>query len=167
MRRCVVGRLKQSEAMHDATDLTAPPPRAWLRPELVRSWTEFIVVAGLVMALPIRNSTVAALHGSSGRFMQLFMADTRLSWAIFIESVLLALFLYYLHRRGWRPADLRIGLGWATIGLGLALFVGCQVVTSGVVMGCSGSCSRCRTSSFISRTTCWPWARTSRATAST
>jgi membrane protease YdiL (CAAX protease family) len=127
-------RLKQSDPMPDANALSAPPPRPWLRRELVPSWTEFVVVAALVMALPIRNSTVAALHGSSGRFMQLFMADTRLSWAIVLESVLLGLFLLYLHRRGWRPADLRVGLGWWTTLEGLGLFAVCFVATTVVLV---------------------------------
>jgi membrane protease YdiL (CAAX protease family) len=121
--------------MSNPNALTASPPRAWLRPELVPSWAEFILVTAVVMALPIRNSTVAALQGSSGRFMQLFMADTRLSWAICIESVLLALFLVYLHRRGWRPADLRISIGWRTTGLGVLLFLVSWAAATAAVMG--------------------------------
>jgi membrane protease YdiL (CAAX protease family) len=121
--------------MPDAHSLAAPPPRAWLRPELVRSWTEFVIVAALIMALPIRNSTVAALHGSGGHFMQLFMADTRLSWAILIESILLGLFLVYLHFRGWRPADLRVGIGVLTTLEGLGLFVAGFVATTATVFG--------------------------------
>jgi membrane protease YdiL (CAAX protease family) len=113
-------------------------PREWLRPALVRSWTEFVVVAALAMALPIRNSTVAALHGSSSRFMQIFLSDSKLEWSIFIEGILLALFLVYLHWRGWKPADLRIRLGWLTTAEGLGLFVVCQVVVSIVVGGLIG-----------------------------
>jgi membrane protease YdiL (CAAX protease family) len=118
-----------------------PPPlalRAWLRPSLVRSWSEFVLVTALIMALPIRNSTVAALHGSSTRFMQTFLADSRLDWAIFIEGLMLALFLVYLHWRGWKPADLRIGLGALTTLEGLGLFLVCQVVISVVIMGLMG-----------------------------
>jgi membrane protease YdiL (CAAX protease family) len=118
----------------DPTSPTAPPPRPWLRPELVRSWNEFVIVAALVMALPIRNSTVAALRGSSSHFMQTFMADSRLDWAIFYESVLLSLFLYYLHRRGWKPADLRVGIGWLTTAEGFGLFLFTWFVTSVFVM---------------------------------
>ncbi len=124
--------------MSDENSLAARPPRPWLRPELVRSWSEFVIVAGLVMAIPIRNSTVAALHGSSSHFMQMFMADSRLDWAIFFESLLLAVFLFYLHWRGWKPADLRIGLGWFTTLEGLGLFLATQVVTSTFVFALLG-----------------------------
>jgi membrane protease YdiL (CAAX protease family) len=128
----------QSYPVLDETPLTAEPPRPWLRPELVRSWREFVIVAALVMAIPIRNSTVAALHGSSSHFMQMFMADSRLDWAIFFESLLLAFFLYYLHWRGWRPADLRIGLGWFTTLEGLGLYFATFIVTSVFVFALLG-----------------------------
>jgi membrane protease YdiL (CAAX protease family) len=121
--------------------MSEPPPvpesaasREWLRPALVRSWTEFVVVAALALALPIRNSTVGALHGSSSRFMQIFLSDTKLDWSIFIEGLMLALFLVFLHWRGWKPADLRIRLGWVGTAQGVGLFAACQLVVSVAVM---------------------------------
>lgn len=103
---------------------SAPEParaRPWLRPELISSWTEFLVVAALLLVLPIRNSTVAALGGSSSHFMEMLLSDDRLLWAIFGESLLLGFFLLYLKWRGWTPSDLRIGIGWRTSAQGLGL----------------------------------------------
>lgn len=113
---------------------SAAASREWLRPALVRSWGEFILVAAATLALFIRNSTVAALHGSSGHFMQTILADSRLGWYIVIESLLLAAFLLYLHWRGWKPADLRIRVGWLTTIAGLGLFLFCQVAVTFVII---------------------------------
>ena len=97
--------------------------RAWLRPELVRSWGGFLLVSALLLAFPIGNSTRAALHGSSNRFLELLLNDRHLLDALFWESCVLALFLLYLRLRGWRPSDFRIGLGWNTSGQAVALLV--------------------------------------------
>lgn len=113
----------------------AAASREWLRPALVRSWGEFILVAAAALALFIRNSTVAALHGSSSNFMQAILADAKLGWYVVIESLLLAAFLFYLHWRGWKPADLRIGISWLTTAEGLGLFLFCQVAISTVIIG--------------------------------
>jgi membrane protease YdiL (CAAX protease family) len=108
--------------------LPPEPPRArWLRPALVSPWAEFLLVAALALALPIRNSTVAALDGSSSRFVQMLLSNNRLLEAIFFEAAFLALFLFYLHRRGWKPADFRISLGWWTSAQGVALLVVTEV----------------------------------------
>ena len=94
-----------------------PPvrPREWLRPVLLRSWTEFVVVAALLMALPIRSSTSAALQGSSSDFVQLLLTNHHLLGTIFLEAAVLAVFLLYLHWRGWKPSDfqMRISRGAA------------------------------------------------------
>jgi uncharacterized protein len=102
-------------------DLTSSPPRPWLRPELLRSWTEYLVAAALMMVLPIRSSTSAALRGSSGHFTQLLLTNTNMLRSIFWEVLLLVVFLLYLKWRGWTPADLRIGIGWWTSLQGVAL----------------------------------------------
>jgi membrane protease YdiL (CAAX protease family) len=110
----------------------APPEsRAWLRPELLRSWTEFLLVAALLIAYPIRNSTFGALHGSSKMFLGLLLSDRHMLWSIFWESLVLAVFFFYLQWRGWRPADFKIGLGWQTSAQGVALLFlawGCSIV---------------------------------------
>ena len=97
--------------------------RTWLRPELLRSWTEFLLVAALLIGFPIRNSTRGALHGSSGHFFELLLNNSHMLGSIVAESSALALFLWYLHRRGWRPADLKIGIGWRTSAEGVALLL--------------------------------------------
>jgi membrane protease YdiL (CAAX protease family) len=98
----------------------APPP-PWLRPVLLRSWTEFVIVAALLMALPIRSSTSAALQGSSGDFVQLLLNNNHLLGTIFVEAALLSVFLFYLHWRGWRPADFRLRIGFLSSVQGLGL----------------------------------------------
>jgi membrane protease YdiL (CAAX protease family) len=102
--------------------MPAPPEtRAWLRPELLRSWTEFLFVAALLIAYPVRNSTWGALHGSSREFILLLLNNHHMLWSIFVESLALAAFFFYLSWRGWRPADFKIGLGWGTSAQGVAL----------------------------------------------
>jgi membrane protease YdiL (CAAX protease family) len=115
-----------------------PSPRPWLRPELLSSWTEFVAVAALLLVLPIRNSTMAALRGSSSHFMQMLLANDRLLEAVVGESVLLALFLIYLKWRGWKPADLRIGVGWWTSLQGLGLLVVTETAVTFTVFGLIG-----------------------------
>jgi membrane protease YdiL (CAAX protease family) len=104
-----------------------PPPiptsRAWLRPALLKSWTEFVIVAALLMALPICSSTIGALHGSSSHFVQLLLTDNHMLWTIFWEATVLAVFFAYLAWRGWKPADFHIGLGWRTSGQGVGLLL--------------------------------------------
>ena len=113
--------------MSDIPVFTLPPeqPRRkqWLRPELLRSWTEFLIVAALAMAIPIRNSTIAALHGSSSRFIDAMFSDHYLLWSITGEAIILALFLGYLGWRGWKPDDLRIRIGWLASFQGLGLLL--------------------------------------------
>jgi uncharacterized protein len=99
------------------------PPPLWLRPTLLRSWTEFVIVAALLMALPIRSSTSAALQGSSGDFVQLLLTNNHLLGTILVEAAMLSAFLFYLHWRGWRPTDfhLRISVVSSLQGIGLLL----------------------------------------------
>jgi membrane protease YdiL (CAAX protease family) len=118
-----------------------PPPAPlppWLRPVLLRSWTEFVIVAALLMALPIRSSTSAALQGSSGDFVQLLLTNNHLLGTIFVEATVLSVFLFYLHWRGWRPTDFRLKIGVLSsvqgIGLLLAAYLA-AVATLFVVIG--------------------------------
>jgi membrane protease YdiL (CAAX protease family) len=107
--------------------MSEPPPipvsRVWLRPALLRSWTEFVIVAALLMALPIRSSTVGALHGSSSHFVELLLTDHNMLWTIFWEATVLSVFFAYLAWRGWKPTDFHIGLGWRTSLRGIELLV--------------------------------------------
>ena len=165
-----VGRLTQCEcdARPDRSLTSAPPPRPWLRPELIRSWGEFVIVAALVMALPIRNSTVAALHGSSGPLHAALhgrhaaeLGDLHRVGAARALSRLPASARLEAGRpaRGSRLGHDRVGAGalrrlpdrhqWR--GHGAALDRG----------------SRCRTGSFTFPTTCWRSRPTWPGTAST
>jgi membrane protease YdiL (CAAX protease family) len=123
------------------------PPRSngWLRPELISSWTEFVIIAALLLVLPIRNSTVAALGGSSGHFMQMLLSNDRLLWAVYGESLLLGFFLLYLRWRGWTPADLRIGLGWGTSAQGILLLIATESAVVLTVFGLMGVVYRLQT----------------------
>lgn len=109
--------------MRSSDDAKATPLRGWLRPELVHSWTEFLVVAALLLAIPVRSSTLGALNGSSSHFVQLLLTDRHMLWSIFWEASELAIFFVYLHLRGWRPADFRMGPGWRTSGQGAGLLL--------------------------------------------
>ena len=109
--------------MNEPPAPSAAPPHQWLRPELLRSWTEYLIAAGLMMVLPIRSSTSAALRGSSGHFIQLLLTNTHMLWSIVWESLVLAAFLLYLKWRGWKPADLHVGIGWWTSLQGVGLLV--------------------------------------------
>lgn len=107
-------------------------PREWLRPELVRPWTEFLLVAALLLVVPIRSSTLGALHGSSANFIELILNDSHMLWSLAWESTVLALFFFYLHWRGWKPADFKIGIGWSTTAQGVLLLFaawGAAIVT--------------------------------------
>ena len=100
----------------------------WLRPVLITTWSEFIFITTLLLVLPIRGATLAALHGSGSRYMQLFLNNHRLTLTGIYEALALVLFLAYLRWRGWRMADLRFGFaGWSTV-QALGLFVLAQVV---------------------------------------
>jgi membrane protease YdiL (CAAX protease family) len=110
--------------------LPAPDPRAWLRPELLRSWAELVVMASLVLVVPVLNSTHAALHGSSKVFMQVLASDRELLATTAWEGTFLAFFLLYLFWRGWRPADLRIRASAVATAQGGGLFL----VGEGAVM---------------------------------
>jgi membrane protease YdiL (CAAX protease family) len=83
----------------------------WLRPELVASWREIIVVLALATGIFVASSGWAAAHGSSGRYFNLLLTNGRLLDNLALESAILGLFLLYLRRRGWSPADLRIQPG--------------------------------------------------------
>jgi len=92
------------------------------RPELVvPAW----VILGVAAAMLGWGAAFGAWYGmthSPGAFYLLFSDHFFLVNGVF-QSSTLAAFLFYLHRRGWKPDDLRIGLGWVTSlsGVGLLL----------------------------------------------
>ena len=110
--------------------VTAPAPagRGWLRPELLRSWGEFVGMTALVLALPIGNSTRGAFLGTSHNFMQLIASDRELIRSVVWEAAFLAFFLLYLSWRGWKVADLRVGVGLMTTLEGLGLYIAGDIV---------------------------------------
>ncbi len=99
------------------------PDRGWVRPELVRPWGELVVMAALVLGVPIANATRGAFRGSSHDFMQMLASDVELIRTTAWEATFLAFFLLYLAWRGWKPADLRIGMGWVTSLEGIGLWL--------------------------------------------
>jgi membrane protease YdiL (CAAX protease family) len=84
----------------------------WLRPELVASWREIAVVLFFLLAPFAGMSAWAAARGSQAHYVQHLLSDRALSLNGALESAILGLGLVYLHRRGWRPVDLRIRPGF-------------------------------------------------------
>jgi membrane protease YdiL (CAAX protease family) len=66
-------------------------------------------------------SAWGALRGSQAHYVQHFLSDRALLLNGAMEGAILGLGIIYFHRRGWRPADLRIrpGLISSLEGLGL------------------------------------------------
>ncbi len=87
------------------------PSRAggkWLRPELVAPWWEIVLVL-CVMLGPFAWSAVrTGLRGQNVDFFNELINTRGLTRNIAVEGGLLAIFFFYLHWRGWRPADFRI-----------------------------------------------------------
>ena len=114
-----------------------PPPGAWLRPELVASWREILLVI-LVMVGPFAwRSGLNAWNGSAPVFMGKIFTDERLVTSLVSEGVMLSFFLWLLHRRGWRVSDLRIrpGILSSLQGFGLLAAVEiAQIVTKFVTI---------------------------------
>ncbi len=94
----------------------------WLRPELVATWREIIVVLLLATGMFVASSGWAAAHGSSGNYFNLILTNSRLVDNLALESAILGLLLLYLRRRGWTPGDLAIrpGIIGTLIGFPLA-----------------------------------------------
>ena len=66
-------------------------------------------------------STWEAWHGSSQVYINILLTDWQMVHTISIEAALLGLLFVHLHRRGWRPADLRIKPTLVASGQGLGL----------------------------------------------
>jgi membrane protease YdiL (CAAX protease family) len=109
--------------------------RAWLRPELVASWREIAGVLFFLLAPFAGMSAWAASRGSQARYVQHFLSDHALLLNGAIEAAILGLGVVYLHRRGWRPADLRIRPGFQSSLEGLGLVPLALVANTTVVFG--------------------------------
>jgi membrane protease YdiL (CAAX protease family) len=93
-----------------------------LRTELIVPWWEVLGVSLIMLGCGILFSAYFGLTHASGSFYLLFSDHVFLLNGAF-ESAMLACFLYFLHRRGWKPSDFRIRLGWITTVQGLELLV--------------------------------------------
>ena len=72
-------------------------------------------------------------HGSSGTYLTSILSDSKLLKMIAFEGILLAFFLWLLHRRGWKREDLRIQIGWQSTFQAL-LLMGAMIVAHAVAM---------------------------------
>ena len=95
--------------------------KVWLRPQLVASWPEVIIVMALTTGAFLYNAIRGYLHGSSTHFAQLILTDRALVNMIVKESAIVGLMLLYLKRRGWTPADFRVRINLRSSLLGLVL----------------------------------------------
>lgn len=103
-----------------------PADSSWLRPALVASWKEFVLVLVIFIGPFVWRSDWSALYGSSHGFLQRLLSDSLLLSNSAIESGLLALFLAFLHWRGWTKTDFKIKVGGSSTpqGIGLAILMG-------------------------------------------
>jgi membrane protease YdiL (CAAX protease family) len=115
-----------------------PPPKPWLRPELVASWREIVGFLFVLLIPFVVMSAFAASHGSKKRYMQIFLSDHSLLLNGAAEAGLLGLALVFLHLRGWTPADLRIRPTLISSLQGLGLAPVTLVANSLVVFTCFG-----------------------------
>ena len=102
-------------------DQDAESARA-LRSELIVPWWHVLAVSLAMLGFGILFSAYFGLTHPSGSFYLLFSDRFFLINGAF-QAMMLAAFLFYLHRRGWRPPDFRIGLGWFTTLQGLELLL--------------------------------------------
>jgi membrane protease YdiL (CAAX protease family) len=100
---------------------SAVDEKGWLRPRIVASWPEVVIVMVLTTGAFLFNSIRAYLNGSSTHFVQLILTDRGLVNMIVKESAILGMMFLYLKRRGWTPADFRIRINLRGTLLGLVL----------------------------------------------
>ena len=96
--------------MREAADHDNPSRNneGWLRTELVAPWWEITLVL-CVMLGPFAWSAIRfAFKGQNVDFFNEMINTHGLTRNIAVEGGLLAVFLFYLHWRGWRPADFKI-----------------------------------------------------------
>jgi len=92
------------------------------RPELIVPWWEIMAVAVPMLGVGIVLSAYFDLTRPAGAFYLLITDRFFLLNGAF-QSAMLAAFFFFLHRRGWRPADLRIRPGIIPTLRGLELLI--------------------------------------------
>jgi membrane protease YdiL (CAAX protease family) len=93
-----------------------------LRPELIVPWWKVLGVSMVMLGAGIVFSAVYGLTHPAGWFY-LLISDRHFLFNGAYQAAMLSGFLFYLHKRGWKPADLRIHAGWIATLLGLELLV--------------------------------------------
>jgi uncharacterized protein len=121
----------------------------WLRPELVASWPEIILVVLIVIGQSALKSTLAAWQGSSSHYYDLLLSDHKLISVLAVEGGLLGALLGYLHWRGWTAADFKLKPGWISSLLGILLVPVGMIINSTVVLTGMVIAFRCQ-SHFLS-----------------
>jgi hypothetical protein len=96
-----------SPATPPAVAIRGDERSVWLRPELIASWRQITLVILFCIGPFAGAAAWMALRGSSQKYVQILLSDSQLLLNGAIESGLLSVFLYFLHRRGWRTADSR------------------------------------------------------------
>lgn len=94
----------------------------WLRPELVASWPWVSWLVTMMLGPGIVFGFLYGLSHSSGDFIGMMRDRFLISNGAF-EASMLGLFLLVLHRRGWRPSDLRVRLGIVSTLEGVLLLI--------------------------------------------
>lgn len=93
----------------------------WLPPALVAPWYEIAAVVAVIIGYSSLASAWQAWHASDRNFIALLLTDNRMVRTIAMECAILGLLFVYLHRRGWRPIDLRIKPTRRSTGIGILL----------------------------------------------
>jgi membrane protease YdiL (CAAX protease family) len=123
------------DAPHPAGKTSGADTLSWLRPNLVASWREITTVTVIFVGYFAFMSTRSALLGSSSRYIVKLFSDYRLFMNCAIESVFLALFLAFLHYRGWEKSDFKIKPGWWSSTQGALLFLPTLMGNACMVLG--------------------------------
>ncbi len=113
--------------MHDEPQADEEQTREWLRPELIAPWWEISLVLAVMLGPFAYSAVTTGLHGQNLEFIEKLINTRGLLHNTAIESALLALFLFYLRWRGWRPADFKIRIDWLGTVLAVPLGVAAAV----------------------------------------
>ena len=97
-------------------------PDVSLRPELIVPWWEVLGVSLVMLGMGIVGSAIYGLTHPSGSFY-LLISDRFFLFNCAFQSAMLAGFLVFLRKRGWKPADFRIRVGGVGFLRGLELLV--------------------------------------------
>jgi membrane protease YdiL (CAAX protease family) len=86
----------------------APDEKRWLRPELVAPWWEIALVLCVMLGPFAWSALRFAFSNQNLDFVDKLINTSGLLHNIALEGGLLTVFFFYLHWRGWRPADFGI-----------------------------------------------------------